>query len=141
MSLWNVLLLIFGNYLAELSKSVFCLIAWILDIDFLKFPNFVSLTSRSSHPEVYLGKGILKLCHKFTGEQPCRKVISIKLQSNFIKITLRHGCSPVNLLHIFRTLFPKNTSGRLLLHVVQHIVRQVLYSRFGENILVPIHLQ
>ena len=35
--------------------------------------------------------------------------------SNFIEITLRHGCSPVNLLHIFRTLFPKNTSGWLLL--------------------------
>ena len=31
----------------------------------------------------------------------------------FIKITLRHGCFPVNLLHIFRTPFSKNTSGRL----------------------------
>ena len=29
--------------------------------------------------------------------------ISIKLKSNFIEITLRHGCSPVNLLHIFKT--------------------------------------
>ena len=28
---------------------------------------------------------------------------------------LRHGCSPVNLLHVFRTAFPRNTSGRLLL--------------------------
>ena len=25
------------------------------------------------------------------------------MPSNFIEITLRHGCSPVNLLHIFRT--------------------------------------
>ena len=39
-----------------------------------------------------------------------KSVISIKLQS-----TLRHGCSPVNLLHNFRTPFPKNTSGGLLL--------------------------
>ena len=31
--------------------------------------------------------------------------------SNFVEITLRHGCSPVNLLHIFRTPFFKNTSG------------------------------
>ena len=38
-----------------------------------------------------------------------------KLLSNFIKITFRHGCSPVNLLLILGTLFPKNTSGRLLL--------------------------
>ena len=27
------------------------------------------------------------------------------MQSNFIETTLRHGCSPVNLLHIFRTPF------------------------------------
>ena len=40
------------------------------------------------------------------------------LQSNFIESALRHGCSPVNLLHIFRTVFPKNTSGRLLLQYV-----------------------
>ena len=33
---------------------------------------------------------------------------------NFIEITLRHGYS-VNLLHIFRPTFPKNTSGVLLL--------------------------
>ena len=38
-------------------------------------------------------------------------------QSNFIEIALRHGCSPVHLLHIFRTPFPKNTSGRLLLNI------------------------
>ena len=38
-----------------------------------------------------------------------------KLQSNFIEIALRHGCSPVNLQHIFRTPFPKNSSGWLLL--------------------------
>ena len=33
------------------------------------------------------------------------------LQRNFfIEITLRHGCSQVNLRHIFRTHFSKNTS-------------------------------
>ena len=41
--------------------------------------------------------------------------ILIKLQSNFIEITLRHGCSPVSLLHTFRTPLPKNTSEGLLL--------------------------
>ena len=34
---------------------------------------------------------------------------------NFIEITLRHGYSPLNLLHIFRTPFSKNTSEGLLL--------------------------
>ena len=62
-----------------------------------------------------LGKGVLKLCSKVTGEHPCRSAISIKLQSNFIEITLRHGWSPPNLLHILRTPFLKNSPGRLLL--------------------------
>ena len=34
-------------------------------------------------------------------------MISIKLLSNFIEITPHHGCSPVNLLHVFRTPFAK----------------------------------
>ena len=46
---------------------------------------------RSSHPK----------------EQPCQSAISIKLLRNFIEITLRHGCSAVNLLHIFRTPLSK----------------------------------
>ena len=37
--------------------------------------------------------------------------------SNFIEIALRHGCSPVNLLHIFRTPSFKNISGRLFLDI------------------------
>ena len=70
---------------------------------------------RSSHPMVFLGKDVLKICSKFTGENTWRSAISIRLLRNFIEIALRHGCSPVNLLHIFRTPFLKNTSGRLLL--------------------------
>ena len=46
---------------------------------------------RSSRPEVLLEKGVLKICSKFTGKDPCRSVISINLQRNFIEITLRHG--------------------------------------------------
>ena len=60
---------------------------------------------RSNPPEVFLGKRVLKICSKFTREHPCWIAISIKLLCNFIEITLRHGCSPINLLHIFRTLF------------------------------------
>ena len=53
------------------------------------------------HKQVFLGKGFLKICSKFTGEHPCRSGISIKLLCNFIEITLRHGCSLVN----FQTTF------------------------------------
>ena len=71
--------------------------------------------NRSSRPELFWIKGVLKICSKFTGGHPCRSVISIKLQSNFVETTPRHGFSPVNLLHIFWTSFSKNTSGWLLL--------------------------
>ena len=70
---------------------------------------------RSSRPKVFICKGVLKLCSKFTGEHPCRSVILIKLQSNFIEITLRHGYSSVKLLHVSRTPFPRNASGWLFL--------------------------
>ena len=32
-------------------------------------------------------------------------------KQHFIEIAFRHGLSPLNLLHIFRTPFPRNTSG------------------------------
>ena len=57
-------------------------------------------TCRSSNLALFFGKDVLKICSKFTVEHPCRSVISIKLQSNFIETTLRlgfswsiHGCS------------------------------------------------
>ena len=83
------------------------------------FQNWFNTVSkyRSSHSEVFFKKGVLKICSKFTGQHPFRRVVSIKLLCNFIKIALRHMCSPANLLHIFRTPFLKNTSGRLLLQV------------------------
>ena len=59
--------------------------------------------SRSSSPEVFLRKGVLKICSKFTGKHPCRLC-------NFIEITLR-------LLHIFRAHFYKNNCGGLLLFI------------------------
>ena len=72
--------------------------------------TILSAISRSSRPEAFLRKDVLKICSKFTEKHPCRSVILIKLQSNFIEIALlQHGCSPVNLLHIFRTLFIRTT--------------------------------
>ena len=67
---------------------------------------------------MFLEKSAPKKCSKFTGEYPCQSVISIKLQSNFIETTIWDGWSPVNLLHISRTPFNENTSGRLLLNIV-----------------------
>ena len=62
-------------------------------------------------------KGVLKLWSKFTGEHP--------LQTNFTEITLRHGCSLVNLRHIFGPPFPKNTPGGLLLVILYSVLLNV----------------
>ena len=93
---------------------------------------------RSSHPEVFLEKGVLKICSKFTGEHLCQSVILIKLLCNFIEITLRHGCSPVNLLHNFRTPFTKSTSERLILDVPNRLYEGVLtraYSNYKSSLI------
>ena len=93
-----------------LTKSYFLLVFFYIVLkkntpfqNSLIYKHIRYCISRSSPPEVFLGKGVLKICRKFTGEHPCRSVTSIKLFCNFIKITLWHGCSPVNLLHTFRT--------------------------------------
>ena len=69
---------------------------------------------RSSRLKVFSRKGALKICRKFTGEHTC--------QSAFIEIALWHECSPENLLHIFRKIFPKNTSGWLLLILWNEVI-------------------
>ena len=60
---------------------------------------------KSSPSEVFLVKGVLKTCSKFTREHPCRRAILLKLLCNFIEIALRHGCSPVNSLLFSEHLF------------------------------------
>ena len=56
-----------------------------------------------------------------------------KVALHIIEIALRYGCSPVNLLLIFRAPFPKNTSGRLLLSIVLH------YSDIFETLFVQVY--
>ena len=55
----------------------------------------MQLILRSSHPDVFLRKGFLKICSK--------------LLNSFIAIALRHVWSPVILLRISRTLFLKTS--------------------------------
>ena len=55
----------------------------------------------------------------FGQKQPSRGILKKSCSENkqqiyrthLIEIIPRHTCSPVNLLHIFRTPFTKNTSG------------------------------
>ena len=110
----------------EISKNNFFTVhVWATASKHLKagsrglFSQVLSKMFRSSPTDVFLGKAVLKICSKFTVEHACRSVISMKLLFNFVKITLTHVCSPVNLLHIFRTPFYKNTGRGLLLDVSQ----------------------
>ena len=80
--------------------------------------------SRSSHSKAFLVKYVLEICSKFTGEHPCRSVISVNLLCDFIEITLKYWCSSVNLLQISRTPFSKNISGWLLLEKVNVMLKK-----------------
>ena len=46
----------------------------------------------------------------------------MKLLRNFIKIAVKHRCFPVCLLHIFRTPFPKNNYGGVLLNICSYFI-------------------
>ena len=72
-------------------------------------------------------QGVLKICSK--------------LLFNFIEITIWHWCSPVNLLHIFRIPFTKNTSGWLLLEIIKNDVKSYMdYSHLVAFIIFIISL-
>ena len=83
------------------------------------------LKLRISHPKVLLG------------ERPCRSVISVKLLCSFIEIKFRQGCSSVNLLHIFRTPFPKITSGGILLEAIKSRVFMILLRAVFHKCVAP----
>ena len=68
------------SYKSELFKVAKSIVSRAMDA--LKGMN-----RSSPPPEVLLGKGVLEICSKFTGEHPCQNVISTVL-SNFIEIAL-----------------------------------------------------
>ena len=55
---------------------------------------------------------------------------------NFIEITLRHVCSPVNLLHIFRTPFPKKNPYGCFCNSLMALVEisNAVFTEFIENV-------
>ena len=58
-----------------------------------------------------------------------------------MEITLCHGCSPGNLLHIFRTPFQKNTFGGLLLfdnRVIKNDIYMILPFIYKKSIVLSL---
>ena len=66
---------------------------------------FMEWLHRSSRPEVFLGKGVLKIGIKFTGEHPCRCAISIKLKNRILRFKM--CCSVL----MFVSTFTLTTKG------------------------------
>ena len=75
--------------------------------------SYAYIILRSNPLAVLLGRGFLLISTNLQNTKPKCDFNKFALQ-----ITFRHGCSPVNLLHIFKTPFPKNTFGGLQLCVV-----------------------
>ena len=53
------------------------------------FEKPTSKSCRSSAPVVFLEKGFLKICRKFTGEHPCR---SVNMQQIFRRTPIQESC-------------------------------------------------
>ena len=79
----------------------------------------VTMEIQKQPPRGVLNKRCSENVQQIYRRAPMSKCDFNKVASNFIEIALRHGCSPVNLLHIFRTPFPRNTSGWLLLKIAR----------------------
>ena len=86
-------------------------------------------------PQKHPSRGVLiKRCSENMQQIYWRKPMP---EYDFKKVAFWHGCSPVNLLRNFRTPFPKNTSGQLLLCPVSNELKTFLrmYRRWRDMIL------
>ena len=104
-------------------KSVLTSVQRLFSLSIIYFKSFVPrllkiIATRKNHKQP--SRGVLrKRCSESIQQiyrrAPMLKCNFNKVARNVIEILLRYGCSFVNLLIIFRTPFPKNTYGGLLL--------------------------
>ena len=96
------------------EKPEYLLIKQFVEI-FPKSRDCQCVFVRSIPPDVFLGKGVPKICTKFTGEHPCRSVIPIKLLCNWnhtLAWVLLYNGKQNNFIH-----FKKDQSYQTLLWV------------------------
>ena len=80
-------------------------------------PLFIFLF-RSFKIQKQPSRGVLRKRCPENMQEIYRRTPMSKCDFSKVALQFRHGCSPVNLLHIFRTSFLKNTSGGLLLKIL-----------------------
>ena len=73
---------------------------------------------RSSRPEVFCKKGVLRNFTKFTGKHLCQSFF-FNRPATLLKKKLWHRCFPVNFVKFLRTPFLQNTSGGCFCYVVR----------------------
>ena len=75
---------------------------------------------RSSRPDVFCKKGVLRNFTKFTGKHLCQSLFFNKVAGlrpeTLLKKRLLHRCFPLNFGKFLRTPYLHNTSRRLLLN-------------------------
>ena len=90
--------------------------------------------NRSSRPEVFCERGVLRIFTKLTGKHLC--------QSLFFNKVAGLRCFPVNFMKFLRTPLLQNTSGRLLLlfyklkHNIWHVEHNKIYYNGDANLSV-----
>ena len=91
---------------------------------------------RSSRPEVFYEKGVLRNFTRFTGNHLCQSLFFNKAaglrpttllnETTLLKKRLWHRCFPVNFAKFLTTPFLQNTSGRLLLNQTLRLTKSAL---------------
>ena len=84
-------------------------------------------TKRKLKTQKQPSRGVFSKRYSENMQQICRRTPMSKCDFNKVA---KHGCSTVNLQHIFRTPFTKNTSERLLLKT------QIVALRLSANLLL-----
>ena len=96
------------------------------DFTIYRISSFVSNIEERVIVKKQSSTGVLRKRCSENMQQIYRKTPMPKFHfnSNFIEMKLVYGCSPVNLLHIFKTPFAKNTYGGLplIVHWVYNLV-------------------
>ena len=82
----------------------------------IEFKKYDTKRIRSSRPEVFYQKGLLRNFTKFTGKHQCQSLFFNKVEgvksATLLKKILWHRCFSVNFTKLLRTLFfLQNTSG------------------------------
>ena len=138
-SIWPCLSLPPNFQLANISKSWFLSLISTAAISSIAFSDFFSFLRSCFTIHKYCFTHIIEAALQRCSLEKVfwKYAANLEKNTNFTEIALRHGCSPVKLLHIFRTPFYKNISGGLLLisPIYTYFYKQLVLDPSPQNCL------